>query len=131
MHVRVVIADDHALFAEGLRLYLTIGRSDEMEVVGVAGDGARAVEVAVETAADVVLMDVSMPVLDGLEATRRLLLQRPETRVILVSGFDPDRLREEAAAVGAAAAITKDRVGSDVVDLVLAVAQEPPFAATE
>ena len=72
MPIRVVIADDHPLFAEALRLYLTLGREGQIEIVGVAEDGADAIELAVAEEADIVLMDLMMPVLDGLEATRRI-----------------------------------------------------------
>jgi DNA-binding NarL/FixJ family response regulator len=128
--IRVVIADDHPLFAEALRLYLTLGREGQIEIVGVAEDGAEAVYLAVTREADVVLMDLMMPVLDGLEATRRLRSIRPETRVIIVSGYAPDNLAEQAKEAGAEAAVGKAHIHDGIVELVLGLPQRPESETT-
>jgi DNA-binding NarL/FixJ family response regulator len=121
--VRVVIADDHPLFAEALRLYLTLGREHQIEVVGVAENGQQAVDLAVKEEADVVLMDLMMPVLDGLEATRRVRETRPEARVVILSGYAPEDLAEQALEAGAEAGISKAHIQDGIVDLVLSLAQ--------
>jgi DNA-binding NarL/FixJ family response regulator len=86
--VRVLIADDHPAFRAGLRLMLAI--ADDMEVVGEAEDGNRVVELAAELEPDVVVMDLRMPGLDGIEATRRLLATRPDVGVVVLTMFDDD-----------------------------------------
>src|SRR5512132_287146 len=86
MAVRVLIADDHRLFAEALHAIL---RSDgRIDVVGLAASGDEAVEKAKELEPDVVLMDISMPGLNGVEATREIRATRPDARVLMVTGSD-------------------------------------------
>jgi DNA-binding NarL/FixJ family response regulator len=92
--IRVLVVDDHQLFVEGLTAVL--GADARFEVVGTATTGREAVVLARETPADVVLMDMSMPVLDGVAATRRLLEAAPSLRVIALSGHT-DRLSRAAA----------------------------------
>jgi DNA-binding NarL/FixJ family response regulator len=100
MSLRIVIADDHAVVRAGLeRLLAAAG----MDVVGTAEDGLGAVEIATLTNPDVVLMDLSMPRLDGIAATRRLLATRPATRVVMLTSFsDRDRVLGalDAGAIG-------------------------------
>ncbi|WP_440901193.1 response regulator, partial [Actinosynnema sp.] len=87
--LRVVLVDDQALVRAGFRVIL--GAEPDIEVVGEAGDGERAVELVAELAPDVVLMDVQMPVLDGIEATRRILGPAPAehpVRVVVLTTFD-------------------------------------------
>jgi DNA-binding NarL/FixJ family response regulator len=114
----VVIADDHRLFAEALEAILTT--DDRIEVVGQASDGAQAVELARTLDPDVVLMDVSMPVLDGFEATREIR-EEGNVRVLMLTGSnsrdDVDRSRE----AGAAGYVTKDRIASELVATIVEV----------
>jgi DNA-binding NarL/FixJ family response regulator len=117
--VRVLIADDHRLFAEALE---TILAADErIQVAGRAADGREAVELARKLKPDVVLMDVSMPVLDGFEATREIRGGRQKTCVLMLTGSnsraDVDRSRE----AGASGYVTKDRIASELVDAILEV----------
>ena len=117
--LRVLIADDHRLFAEALEAILA---SDErIEVVGQAGDGGEAVELARKLVPDVVLMDVSMPVLDGFEATREIRAASDDTLVLMLTGSnsraDVDRSRE----VGASGYVTKDRIASELVAAIVEV----------
>src|SRR5438067_9536325 len=105
--LRVLIADDHRMFAEALGAILaTDGR---LKVVGQAGDGRTAVELAQKHQADVVLMDIAMPVMDGIEATRAIREQMPGTAVVVVTGSAATRDVSRARAAGAAGYVTKDQ----------------------
>ncbi|MER7000254.1 response regulator transcription factor [Streptomyces sp. NPDC000410] len=102
---RVLIADDQALVRSGFRLILT---TRGIDVVGEAADGAEAVEAALLLRPDVVLMDIRMPNMDGLEAARRVLDQAPHCRVLMLTTFDLDRYVYAALAVGASGFLLKD-----------------------
>jgi two-component system, NarL family, response regulator LiaR len=104
--IRVLIADDHAVVRQGLRTFLEL--QDDIEVVGDAGDGEEAVDAALEGRPDVVLMDLVMPGLDGIEATRRILRERPATRVIALTSFLDDDKVLPAVRAGAAGYLLKD-----------------------
>jgi two-component system, NarL family, response regulator LiaR len=104
--IRVLIADDHAVVRQGLRTFLEL--QDDIEVVGDAGDGEEAVNAALEGRPDVVLMDLVMPGLDGIEATRRILRERPATRVIALTSFLDDDKVLPAVRAGAAGYLLKD-----------------------
>jgi DNA-binding NarL/FixJ family response regulator len=103
--VRVLIADDHELFANSLMTVLC--EDERVEVVGIAENGERAIELASELQPDVILMDVRMPVLDGLEATRRIREAHPSAQILLMTGTDAP-IESEVAAVGAAAFLRKE-----------------------
>ena len=117
--LRVLIADDHRLFAEALEAILAT--DERIEVVGQAGDGSEAVELARTLGPDVVLMDVSMPVLDGFEATREIRAAGDDTHVLMLTGSnsraDVDRSRE----AGASGYVTKDRIASELVAAIVEV----------
>ncbi|MEU9881968.1 response regulator transcription factor [Streptomyces phaeochromogenes] len=102
---RVLIADDQALVRTGLRLILT---TRGIEVVGEAADGGEAVSAARRLRPDVVLMDIRMPHMDGLEAARRVLEQDRDCRVIMLTTFDLDRYVYEALSLGASGFLLKD-----------------------
>jgi DNA-binding NarL/FixJ family response regulator len=104
--MRVLLADDQELFREGLRLILDT--AEDISVVGEAADGFEAVRQARLLAPDVVLMDVRMPRLDGLEATRRILAERGDTRVIVLTTFDLDEYVYAAMKAGASGFLLKD-----------------------
>jgi DNA-binding NarL/FixJ family response regulator len=103
--VRVLIADDHELFATSLMTVLC--EDDRVEVVGIAENGARAVELVGELEPDVVLMDVRMPVMDGLEATRRIREVRPSVQILLLTGTESP-IESDVAASGASAFLRKE-----------------------
>jgi DNA-binding NarL/FixJ family response regulator len=102
---RVVIADDQALVRIGFRMILT---ARGIEVVGEAGDGVEAIEAVRRLRPDVVLMDIRMPTMDGLEATRRILAESPDCRVLMLTTFDLDRYVYAALAAGASGFLLKD-----------------------
>src|SRR3954468_11207630 len=117
--IRVLIADDHLLFTEALSMLLE--RHDRIDVVGSAASGAEAIDRALMLNADVVVMDVGMPGVDGLETTRRLRTIAPRTRVIVLTGLTDSGLEERAADAGASALLTKGAADREVVDAILAV----------
>jgi DNA-binding NarL/FixJ family response regulator len=117
---RVLVVDDQELVRAGFRLIL---ERAGVEVVGEAGDGIEAVEVAEQTHPDVVLMDVRMPRLDGIEATRRLVASHPQTKVLALTTFDLDEYVYAAVRAGASGFLLKDVKPSDLVHAVDVVAR--------
>jgi NarL family two-component system response regulator LiaR len=114
--IRVLIADDHPFVRHGLRTYLET--LDDMEVVGEASDGAEAVELAGRALPDVVLMDLVMPELDGVEATRQIRVASPATKVIALTSFDDDEKVFPAIKAGAAGYLLKDVRPADLAEAV-------------
>jgi two-component system, NarL family, response regulator LiaR len=110
--VRVLIVDDHTVFAETLKLLLD--RDGEIEVVGVASDGAEAVDLAVSLDPEVVLMDLSLPRLDGFEAARRLLAIKRAAKVIALTGRREEEVADGIRAAGMSAYLSKDHVHEHV-----------------
>jgi NarL family two-component system response regulator LiaR len=111
--IRVVVADDHAVVREGLRTFLRL--QPGIEVVGEAGDGVEAIEEARRLGPDVVLMDLVMPELDGIEAMRRIRAERPQTRVIVLTSFGEDEKLLPAVRAGAAGYLMKSAPPAEVV----------------
>ena len=120
--VRVLVADDHRLFAEALAVILTA--ESGVECVGVAADGREAIKKAKELEPDVVLMDISMPVLDGIEATRRLHRRQPEVAVVVLTGSSAEQDVAQAKAAGAVGYITKDSIAATLVDAIREAAKQ-------
>jgi DNA-binding NarL/FixJ family response regulator len=104
--LKVVVADDQALLRAGLRAL--IEAEDDLRVVGEAGDGVEAVDIALATHPDVVLMDIRMPRMDGITATRRLLASGSRARVLMLTTFDADEYVVDAFRSGAAGFLLKD-----------------------
>ena len=119
--VRVLLVDDQALFREALATLLQV--RDEIEVVGEAGDGAAALERSAVLRPDVVLMDLHMPVLDGIAATRRLKVEQPEVRVLALTTFDDDEDVFAALRAGAVGYLLKDVVSDRLVEALQAAAR--------
>jgi len=118
----VLIADDHRLFAEALSSILA-GEAD-LEIVGVASDGGAVVELARKLRPDVVLMDVAMPVFDGVEAAQRLGKARGRPAVIMLSGSNAPRDVARAREAGAVAYVTKDAIAADLVGTIREAARD-------
>jgi DNA-binding NarL/FixJ family response regulator len=118
--ISVLIADDHRLFADALEAILaTDGR---FEIVGKAHDGESAVRLAGTTKPDVVLMDIAMPGVDGVEATRRIRKRRKSTAVLILTGSNARNDVDRARRAGAAAYVTKDRIASQLVEAIAELA---------
>ena len=119
--LRVIIADDHRLFAEALEAILAA--DERIEVVGQAGDGSKAVELARTLDPDLVLMDVSMPVLDGIEATREIRAAGGDAVILMLTGSNSRSDVDSAREAGASGYVTKDRIASELVEAIVDVAQ--------
>jgi DNA-binding NarL/FixJ family response regulator len=118
---RVVIADDQALVRGGFRMIL--GAKEDMEVVGEAGDGAEAVALTDSERPDVVLMDVRMPGMDGIEATRRIVESGSPARVVVLTTFDADEYVFAALRAGASGFMLKDVRPPELVEAIRVVAR--------
>jgi DNA-binding NarL/FixJ family response regulator len=119
--VRILLVDDQALFREALATLLAV--HEDVEVVGEAGNGDEALRKAAELAPDVVLMDLRMPVLDGIGATRRLRVEQPGVRVIALTTFDDDEDVFAALRAGAVGYLLKDVSSARLVEAVHAAAR--------
>jgi DNA-binding NarL/FixJ family response regulator len=118
--IRVLLADDQTLVRDGFRMILDA--QDDIEVVGEAADGVDAVREARELRPDVVLMDIRMPGRDGLQATRELLRDQPDTRVLILTTFDLNEYVYEAMLAGASGFLLKDVPRAQLIDGVRTVA---------
>jgi len=116
---RVLIADDQTLFRSGLARLLDA--DDRVQVVGEAVDGADAIKLALALKPDVVLMDIKMPNLDGIEATRRIVTENPEIRVLMLTTFEADNHVIQALKAGASGYVLKDSQAGAIVSSILAV----------
>jgi two-component system, NarL family, response regulator DegU len=126
MSLRLLVADDHPLLRQGLRVSLT---DQGFDVIAEASDGRSAVDLALQHRPDVVVMDIGMPDLDGLEATRRILSARPAARVLVLTGHDDEQMRDAARAAGARAFVVKSASTQELTDTVRALARgESPLA---
>ncbi|MEU3513953.1 response regulator transcription factor [Streptomyces sp. NPDC006654] len=121
MTLRVVVADDQALVRTGFRMI--IDARDDLEVVGEAADGREAVRLTRELAPDVVLMDVRMPVLDGIEATRRIVADGGPARVLVLTTWDVDAHVVDALRAGASGFLLKDIRPTELVEAVRSTAR--------
>jgi DNA-binding NarL/FixJ family response regulator len=117
----VVLVDDHPLVRQGMRA--VIDAHPDIEVVGEASDGAEAVRVCAETQPDVVLMDLQMPGLNGIEAAKRIRPASPSTAVLVLTMYDDDAMVFEAIAAGAVGYLLKGSDGTDIVAAIQSAAQ--------
>lgn len=111
--IRVLIADDHKIVREGL--VYSLESYPNLELVGAAEDGEQALEMVRQHHPDVVVMDVSMPVLDGIEATRRLRREAPEVKVIGLSMHDSEEIRHALLSAGASEYLTKNGAMEELI----------------
>ncbi|MBX0299150.1 response regulator transcription factor [Cryobacterium sp. 1639] len=118
--IRVVLVDDEALVRSGLRLILE--GDPELQVVGEAGDGRAGMLLTIDSQPDVVLMDIRMPQLDGLAATRELLAAQPDLKIIVLTTFDTDESVLTALRLGASGFLLKDTPPAELIDAVRQVA---------
>jgi DNA-binding NarL/FixJ family response regulator len=119
--ITVVLVDDHPLVRSGLATL--IGSTDDLEVVGDADGGEKAVTLISDLKPDVVLMDLSMPGMDGVEATRRTLAANPEVRVVVLTSFADEKRVGDALAAGAIGYLLKDCDGRDVLAAIRSAAR--------
>lgn len=119
--IRVIIADDHPLFRDGLRVMFE--SEPDLELVGEAATGLEAVALASRLKPDVALMDIKMPDLDGIEATRRVMAESPTTRVLIVTMFEDDDSVLTAMRAGARGYVVKGMRSADAIRAIRAVAE--------
>jgi DNA-binding NarL/FixJ family response regulator len=126
MHqIRILLADDHAIVRDGLRSLLE--KQPDMTVSGEAADGREAVHFAEENSPDVVVMDIAMPNMNGIEATRRIVATRPATGVVILSMHQDESYVLRSLKAGARGYLLKDSLRSDVVEAIRLVAQGRSF----
>lgn len=125
MAVRILIVDDHPVVRHGLKLLL--GEHPGWEVIGEAADGVEAVDKAVTLDPDVVVLDVTMPRMNGLEACRRILQQDPRCEILVITQYDSQQMMREALACGARGYIVKSNAARDLLAAVEAVSQHKSF----
>ena len=118
--IRVLIADDHRLFAEALEAIL--GGDERIAVVGHASDGQEAVKLAKQLTPDVVLMDISMPVLDGIEAAEAIREEAHDASILMLTGSNSRADVDRARAAGAAGYVTKDRIAAELIEAIVEIA---------
>lgn len=123
--IRILLADDHGLVRRGLRMILD--SQPDLEVAAEAGDGAEAVELALSTDVDLAILDISMPRMTGLQATRELQQRRPELRVLILSMHENEQYLYEALRAGASGYVVKNVADRDLVEACRATMRGEPF----
>jgi DNA-binding NarL/FixJ family response regulator len=118
--IRVLIADDHRLFAEALEAILST--DERLEIVGKAANGEEAVGLAVALKPDVILMDIAMPKLDGVEAVRLIRTKQPATVILMLTGSNSHSDIDRSRVSGAAGYVTKDLIASQLIAAIIEAA---------
>ena len=117
--IRVLIADDHRLFGQALEAILAT--DDRLEVIGQAADGAEAVQLALNVDPDVILRDIAMPSMDGLQATKQIRKQKPQACILMLTGSNSRTDVDQARQAGAAGYVTKDRIAAELIEAIVEV----------
>lgn len=125
MSLKLLVVDDHAIFLEGLKGLLE--KEPDMAVVGEAGNGADAVRLAHELQPDVVILDISMPGMNGIEATRRIVAELPGTRVLILSMESDRRFVVEALGAGALGYVMKESVYAELANAIRTVGDNETY----
>ncbi len=123
--IKILMVDDHAILRDGIRALL--GVHDDIEIVGEASEGKEAIEKVQELMPDVVIMDIAMPGMDGLEATRRITKKSPKTKVLVLTQYDNKEYVLSVIKAGAAGYIPKRALSSELVSAIHAVRQGDSF----
>jgi len=123
--VRVLIVDDHALFREGIRMILEA--QPDIEVVGEAGDGGEALALVEQTRPDIVILDIAMPGLDGLEATKRIKATHPEVRILVLTMHDHKEYVLPMLRLGASGYVVKRAAASELVQAIRSVYRDESY----
>lgn len=123
--IRLLLVDDHAIFRDGLRALLSY--YPDVEVVGEAEDGLQAIDAVERLGPDVVLMDIAMPGMNGLEATRRIRQSHPETRILVLTQYDDQRYVLPFLRAGVSGYVVKRALGSDLINAVRTVSRGESF----
>jgi len=129
MSLRVLLADDHGVVRKGLRFLLE--RQPGVEIIGEAADGREAVRLAEESDPDIVIMDVAMPLLNGIEATSQIVKRNPKTAVIILSMYSDEDYLLSALNAGAKGYLLKDSAEDDLVRAIQTVRKGAPFFSPE
>ena len=127
--ITVLLADDHEVVRQGLRALLSA--QPDMEVVGEAENGREAVTLAAKTSPDIVVMDIAMPVLNGLAATREILHRLPDTKVVVLSSYDDKDCVAELIEAGASSYLTKRSAAGELADAIRAVRRGKTYFGPE
>src|ERR671930_2791478 len=123
--LRILISDDHGIVRSGLRMLLE--RQSDIDVIGEAADGAEARDMAIRERPDLAILDVKMPKLTGLQATREIRAQAPDVAVLILSMYDDERYLFEALKAGASGYVLKAQADSELLEAVRAVERGEPF----
>ena len=123
--MRIVIADDHGLVRSGLRVLLE--RQDELEVIGEASDGIEARDLVISERPDIAILDVKIPRLTGLQATREIREAAPEVSVLILSMHEDERYLFEALKAGASGYVLKSQADEDLLEAIAAIDRGEPF----
>jgi len=123
--IRILLADDHTVVRDGLRAL--VEKQPDMAVIGEAADGRDTIRLAEEQSPDVVIMDIAMPNMNGIEATRRIVASQPRTAVLILSMHQDESYVLRSLKAGAKGYLLKDSVRSDVIEAIRAVVQGRSF----